>query len=242
MRRGVELAKSQLDVGDNGQIRRTASRREREKAHRRDEILKAAREVFFTRGINHATVDEIAEQAEVSKGTVYLYFDTKETILAHLLLEGLQLLVDDLEAAFSPDEALPAPGRIRRLAEAYLEFYRKHPPYFHLISAFDRGRFQESISVDLYNQVLTRSLRGLEWLVRAVEQGRAEAALSVDDSREAASVLWAGLNGVLVLLDHPLRREVVASDLQSLYASMTDVLIAGMSASRQPLNSPTDVG
>src|SRR3990172_4634377 len=102
----------------NGRSAVTASRREREKAQRREDILQAAREVFFTRGINHATVDEIAEQAEVSKGTVYLYFDTKETILAHLLLEGLQLLVDDLGAAFAPAEALSAPERIHRLAAA----------------------------------------------------------------------------------------------------------------------------
>ena len=225
------MPRGRSDADNNGQTRGTASRREREKAHRRDVILNAAREVFFARGIHRATVDDVAEQAEVSKGTVYLYFDTKETILAHLLLEGLQLLVDDLEAAFSPSDAFSAIERIRRLALAYLQFYQSRPAYFHLISAFDRGRFQEAISPDLYNQVLTRSLRGLEWLVRAVDQGRAEGTLRVRDPRESASVLWAGLNGVLVLLDHPLRREMVALDLDALYNAMSDVLLAGMMAS-----------
>jgi len=212
----------------------TASRREREKARRREDILQAAREVFFERGIHHATVDEVAEQAQVSKGTVYLYFDTKETILAHLLLEGLEKLVGDLEAAFAPDESRSAPERIRSLAGAYLKFYQTYPSYFHLISAFDRGPFQESISPELYAQVLMRSLRGLEWVVRAVEQGRAEGTLRIDDARHVASVFWAGLNGVLVLLDHPLRREMVASDLESLYAAMTDVLLNAYAAERMP--------
>ena len=215
----------------NGRSAVTASRREREKAQRREDILQAAREVFFERGIHHATVDEVAEQAEVSKGTVYLYFDTKETILAHLLLEGLELLVADLEAAFAPAASLPALDRIQRLAAAYLTFFETYPSYFHLISAFDRGRFQAAISPELYNQVLTRSLRGLRWLVRAVEQGRAEGTLRVSDARHAASLIWAGLNGVLVLLDHPLRREIVASDLESLYAGMMETLIRGLSAS-----------
>lgn len=205
----------------------TASRREREKAQRREDILQAAREVFFERGIHHATVDEVAEQAEVSKGTVYLYFDTKETILAHLLLEGLEKLVADLEVAFAPDDSYPAPDRIRRLSSAYLKFYQTYPSYFNLMSAFDRGRFQEAIAPALYSQVLTRSLRGLEWLVRAVEQGRTEGTLDAPDTREAASVIWAGLNGVLALLNHPLRREMVASDLESLFAAMTNVLLAG---------------
>ncbi len=214
----------------NGRSAITASRRKREKAQRRGDILQAAREVFFERGIHHATVDEVAEQAEVSKGTVYLYFDTKETILAHLLLEGLEQLVNDLEAAFDPAGSRDALDRIRRLAGAYLKFFQTRPSYFHLISAFDRGRFQAAISPELYNQVLTRSLRGLEWLVRAVEQGRVEGVLRARDARHAASVIWAGLNGVLVLLDHPLRREVVVSDLESMYATMTDVLIEGLAA------------
>jgi hypothetical protein len=47
-------------------------------------------------------------------------------------------------------------------------------------------------------------------------------------------VFWAGLNGVLVLLDHPLRREMVASDLESLYATMTDVLLTAYSPERTP--------
>lgn len=222
------MAKRQADAGDNGQVRATVSRREREKAHRRDRILSAAREVFFEQGFHRATVDDVAEQAEVGKGTVYLYFDTKETILAHLLLEGLQLLVDELEAAFAPSDHLSAPDRVHRLAAAYLKFYQNQPAYFHWISAFDRGRFRESLSPDLYNQVLTRSLRGLEWLVRAVDQGRADGVFDVRDTREAAGMLWAGLNGVLVLLDHPLRRDIVQSDLEALYGAMMETLLRGM--------------
>jgi len=217
----------------NGRSTVTASRRERERAQRREDILQAAREVFFQRGIHHATVDEVAEQAEVSKGTVYLYFDSKETILAHLLLEGLEQLVGDLESAFAPADSIAAPQRMRRLAMAYLKFFQEYPSHFHLMSAFDRGRFQEAIPADLYGQVLTRSLRGLEWLVRAVEQGRAEGALRAGDARQAASVMWAGLNGVLVLLNHPLRREMVASDVESLYTAMLDVLIEGLGVDEQ---------
>jgi len=71
----------------------TAQRRARERARRQQEILEAAKEVFFEKGIHRATVDDVAAQAEVSKGTVYLYFQSKESILAHLLLEGLSILL-----------------------------------------------------------------------------------------------------------------------------------------------------
>ena len=195
---------------------------------RRDDILRAARTVFFNQGVQSATVDDVAEQAEVSKGTVYLYFDTKETILAHLLLEGLAALVADLEAAFAADQNLDARSRLRRIAAAYLEFFQTSPEYYHLMMAFDRGQFQAAVDPEVYQQIYTRSLRGLEWLVRAVEQARAEGILHVSDVRHAASVLWAGLNGVLVLLSHPLRAEIVSTDLESLYSTMTEVLISGL--------------
>jgi hypothetical protein len=52
--------------------------------------------------------------------------------------------------------------------------------------------------------------------------------ITVENPREAAGVLWAGLNGVLVLLSHPLRAEIIATDLESLYGTMTEVLITGL--------------
>ncbi|MFN8596814.1 MAG: TetR/AcrR family transcriptional regulator [Anaerolineae bacterium] len=223
MTRGVMAEKAQ----SNGQ-RGTASRREREKAQRRDDILRAAKTVFFTRGYHAATVDDVAVAAEVGKGTVYLYFDTKETILAHLLLDGLDALVADLEAAYAIDEALDAGTRLRRIAIAYLKFFQTSPEYYRLIMAFDRGQFQAAIDPSVYQDVLTRSLHGLEWLERAVKQAQAEGLIAIENTREAASVLWAGLNGVLVLLSHPLRAEIIATDLESLYGTMTDVLLSGL--------------
>jgi AcrR family transcriptional regulator len=154
----------------NGRSAVTATRREREKAQRREDILQAAREVFFERGIHHATVDEVAEQAQVSKGTVYLYFDTKETILAHLLLEGLEELVAMLEDAYAAGRDIAPVERLRRLAMGYFSFFQANPHYYRLIMAFDRGHFQESVPPALYAQVLTRSMRGFHRAVQTVQQ------------------------------------------------------------------------
>ena len=55
-------------------------RREKERESRRSAILKAARKLFFDRGFKNVTVDNIAAKAEVSKGSVYLYFKSKEEI------------------------------------------------------------------------------------------------------------------------------------------------------------------
>jgi AcrR family transcriptional regulator len=206
----------------------TTQRRAREKENRRRSILDAARAVFFEDGFQLATVDDVAARAEVSKGTVYLYFESKETILAHLLLEGLEELVAVLEEAYAAEREIAASERLRRLAMGYLNFFQANPHYHRLIMALDRGKFQAAVPADLYEQVLTRSLRGFHRVIQAVGQGVDQGVFDVVEPRQAAAALWASLNGVLVLLGHPLRREMIASDLESLYWTTFDLMLRGL--------------
>jgi TetR/AcrR family transcriptional regulator len=215
-----------IDLGESPMS--TTQRRAREKENRRRSILEAARAVFFEDGFQLATVDDVAARAEVSKGTVYLYFESKETILAHLLLEGLDELVAVLEEAYAPEREIAPGERLRRLAMAYLNFFQTNPHYYRLIMALDRGKFQEAVPPEVYEQALTRSLRGFHWVVQAVQQGINQSMFDVVEPRSAAAALWASLNGVLVLLGHPLRRELVASDLESLYWTTFDISMRGL--------------
>jgi len=208
----------------------TRARRKREKEERRQSILRAAREVFFENGFHRATVDNVAKQAEVSKGTVYLYFESKETILAHLLLEELDELIEELEQAYAADESIVADERLRQLGRAYLRFFEREPEYFRLLMAMDRGRFQDSVTPEVYQEVLSASLEGLGWVMKAIQQGIDEGMFHCCDVRLAASTLWAMMNGVLELMEHPLRREMVGTDTKDLYRTALETVIQGLQA------------
>jgi AcrR family transcriptional regulator len=210
----------------------TAERRAREKAQRRREILDAARREFFERGFHTPTVDDVAARAEVSKGTIYLYFESKEEILAHLLLEGLELLLTEMETAYDPGSPPPAESGLHALAHAYLDFCQNNPSYFRLIMAFDRGRFEESISQDTYKQVLDRSLRGLALVKQTIENGIATGVFHVEDPWQAAGLVWAALNGVLVLMAHPLRQRLLQSDLRTMFEATLDLVVRGLKDGR----------
>lgn len=55
--------------------------REKKKAEAREKILAVSKEIFFSKGYSHTTIEEIAEKAEIGVGTVYNFFKTKADIL-----------------------------------------------------------------------------------------------------------------------------------------------------------------
>jgi len=95
-------------------------RKAREKERRRQQIIVAAKRVFSKKGFNKATMEDIAAEAELSPGTLYLYFKNKEELYASLSLRILQYLrirVEHVHKEAGPDpqeklealiEALPA--------------------------------------------------------------------------------------------------------------------------------------
>ncbi len=96
---------------------------------KRSAILQAARAVFARQGYADTVVDEIASEAGIAKGTLYLYFPSKEKIyLAALLEEARQLDADSrvaIEAAPTWREKLSAYLRVRiRYFESHRDFLR----------------------------------------------------------------------------------------------------------------------
>jgi AcrR family transcriptional regulator len=84
-----------------------SNRRERQIAARREQILEAAARLFAEKGFHRTTTREIADAADVSEGTLYNYFESKEALLIGIVsyLAESQKLEPDLA------EALPIDAR-----------------------------------------------------------------------------------------------------------------------------------
>ena len=80
-------------------MRKKTPRWERRKAERPDEILDAALECFAAKGFAATRMDEVAARAGVTKGTVYLYFKTKEDLFKELVRSRLVPNIAALETA-----------------------------------------------------------------------------------------------------------------------------------------------
>ncbi len=107
---------------------------------RRGEILEAARRVFATRGFAAATVDEIAREAGIAKGTIYLYYRSKGDVYAGAALEGLRALheqvVAEVRHAETPFEKVRAFIATKaRYFERNVDFFRLYYAELHELAA-----------------------------------------------------------------------------------------------------------
>lgn len=90
-------------------------RKEREREQRRFDILESARTAFEKHGLEQTSMDRIANEAELAKGTLYLYFRNRDELLMALMVHDFNRLIDEIETTVSmrttPQEQLIAiPG------------------------------------------------------------------------------------------------------------------------------------
>jgi AcrR family transcriptional regulator len=76
-----------------------ASRREREKLQRRQDIIDAATAIFARDGFDKASLDDIAERCELSKSALYYYFSSKEELFRSVIQKGFDELMEKIETA-----------------------------------------------------------------------------------------------------------------------------------------------
>ncbi len=76
------------------------ARSEQDKQARQDAILKAALDVFIEKGFAAARLEDVAGRAGVAKGTVYLYFDSKEALFEALVRQTVTGPIGELEERF----------------------------------------------------------------------------------------------------------------------------------------------
>jgi AcrR family transcriptional regulator len=95
--------------------------RERKKQQTKERLIGAALRLFRDRGYEGATVESIAEQAEVSVTTFFRYFDSKEDVF----LEGHRAIIDRVEAAIR--DRSPGVSVIAALRGTIVEILRAQP-------------------------------------------------------------------------------------------------------------------
>ncbi|MFZ7126000.1 MAG: TetR/AcrR family transcriptional regulator [Desulfobacterales bacterium] len=172
-------------------------RKEREKERRRQQIMVAAKRVFSEKGFNKATMEDIAQEAELSPGTLYLYFKNKEELYASLSLRILQYLLIRVEHVDSESDLDPE-QKVKALMDAMYDVYEFDPliiiNMFHLQSS----ETLKNLSDQLMNEIKTLSRKSIEAIAKIFEEGIKAGKFVKHDPMTLADIFWALFSGVVL--------------------------------------------
>lgn len=105
-----------------------ATKEEVLKNYRVGEILEAARRVIGRFGFEGTTIDRVADEARIAKGTIYLYFPNKEALLHSAVVEGIRDLTAEL--ARGDNTSLPPIERLASLIRSMFKIQKSHEDFF----------------------------------------------------------------------------------------------------------------
>ncbi len=175
-------------------------RKEREKEQRRDEILSAAQALFFSKGLQTATMDEIAARAEVSKGTLYLYYRSKEDLYLAVHMRGTDIMYTMFQQVLA--RPMPILYKVRELAEAYYRFCLDQRDYFRMVEFFESPHFHKQVSDDMLHRCTASHQRIWDTANQVIAQCQAEGWIHPRLAPAEVSVMvWACINGLFRQID-----------------------------------------
>ncbi|MDP6179753.1 MAG: TetR/AcrR family transcriptional regulator, partial [Desulfatiglandales bacterium] len=96
-------------------------KRSNEKYYR---IITAATKIFAKKGFYQAKVSEIAKEAQVADGTIYLYFENKDDILISLFEEQMELVLENMKEQISQEK--DAVKKIEKFALSHLKLIEQN--------------------------------------------------------------------------------------------------------------------
>ncbi len=177
----------------NGQTSKTKPKWRRRADARPDEVLDASLDLFIASGFSATRVEDIARRAGISKGAVYLYFESKEAILTALVRRSVVPVAEDAVSMSALEHADPA-ETIRlmvktvagRMADGRIFAIPR-------IIIAEAGNFPELVQM-YRREVIERGLGALEALVRrGIEQGQFRPVVPVHAVRSIIGPLIAHL-------------------------------------------------
>ena len=149
-----------------------ADRKEKELEIRREDIIDAAEKLFFSNGYENVSMNDIAEEAEMARGTLYKYFMNKDDIYAAIAIRAAEMIGEKFGELLNKDQT--GIEKMRGICEFYYDFYKKYPGYYN--AYYHSGMFQIKGSPTLEKLKKIRN-KSFHAAVEAVKEGIKEGSL-----------------------------------------------------------------
>jgi AcrR family transcriptional regulator len=204
------------------------TRRSRQKALVRQEILDAARDILAREGYAHLSMRRVAERIEYSPTAIYLHFEDKRDLVFQVCEETFGKLVHELETL---DVEFKDPvERLREGMRRYVAFGLRHPQHY-LATFVAVPHEQLPEDAERYNNPASNGMRALGILRACVLACVDTGTFRKVDADVTARALWAALHGVTALLIQ--MPNFAWGDQQAVVDAVIDTAVEGLRLRRR---------
>ncbi len=172
-------------------------RKRRERKRRRRQILVAAKKVFSIKGFTKTTMEDIAREAELSPGTLYLYFKNKDELYASLSVEILEHLYNKLKRVYVKEAQSPQ-RRIDLLKQTLFEVYEFDPLILVNLFHLQSSDILKNLSAPMLAHIRDRSQKTIDLIARIFEEGVSGQVFIEKPPQELSNVMWALFSGIVL--------------------------------------------
>ena len=133
---------------------------------RREEIIKAASNLFSQKSYHDVTMDQIAGEVGVAKGTIYLYFKSKENLYLGILEHTFETIESILEREIAKED--PAPLKLKKILRLIFQFYFQNMDVLRILTRDETRLIREHFEftehwrhrrIKLYRKVLEKGIK-----------------------------------------------------------------------------------
>ena len=205
-------------------------RRDKEKDSRRKLILKSARTLFFEKGFHSVTVDKIAKISELGKGSIYLYFNSKEEIYAQILLDDIGKFNQRASELF--DGKKSAADLLSDFSYAYADFFLHGRELFRILMIYMLQPERMNLSEELNPRIVNAYTRSIDMFGKILQLGAQTKEFPASiNFKQSQYAIWSLLNGIISLYIfsgfQAKRRERIHATIKS----ALEIFIRGLSQS-----------
>lgn len=172
-------------------------RKEREKESRRQQIMVAAKKVFAVSGFSKSTMEDIAKEAELSPGTIYLYFKNKDELFASLSVRILQYLNMQINNVIENHELQPE-QYIDALKQAMFDVYDFDPLIVIALFQLQSNESLKNLSPYLLDEIIDLSKNSIRAIASIFERGVKKGYFIDQHPIALADTFWSLFSGMVL--------------------------------------------
>lgn len=154
-------------------------KRKKKIMHRKNEFADAAQHLFFTKGYEKTTMEEIADFAGYTKMTLYSYFQSKDEIYIVVFIRSLVERVKYIEKGLSSGKN--GYQQLKNIAHKYFEYFSERPEQLKFFQSWQKWTIDESkINKSILSKYREINIQGIDCIRKAIVNGIDDGSLCSD--------------------------------------------------------------